>query len=75
MSWPQWASDLSLPGGPSDAGSGVSFVNSKRRSTIDELGIGDVLVLAEWDRFARSMIDGIARQGLSRLGLPFGAAL
>lgn len=27
---------------------------------IDELGIGDVLVLAEWDRCTRSMDDGIA---------------
>src|SRR6188474_1831154 len=26
---------------------------------IDELGTGDVLVLAEWDRATRSMIDGI----------------
>jgi DNA invertase Pin-like site-specific DNA recombinase len=27
---------------------------------IDELGAGDVLVLAEWDRATRSMMDGIA---------------
>jgi DNA invertase Pin-like site-specific DNA recombinase len=27
---------------------------------IDELGTGDVLVLAEWDRATRSMMDGIA---------------
>jgi DNA invertase Pin-like site-specific DNA recombinase len=26
---------------------------------IDELGAGDVLVLAEWDRATRSMMDGI----------------
>jgi DNA invertase Pin-like site-specific DNA recombinase len=27
---------------------------------IDELGTGDILVLAEWDRCTRSMLDGIA---------------
>jgi len=27
---------------------------------IDALGVGDVLVLAEWDRATRSMVDGIA---------------
>ncbi len=27
---------------------------------IDQLGKGDVLVLAEWDRATRSMLDGIA---------------
>jgi Resolvase, N terminal domain/Phosphotransferase enzyme family len=27
---------------------------------IDELGIGDVLVVAEWDRATRSMMDGVA---------------
>ena len=26
---------------------------------IDELGTGDILVLAEWDRCTRSMIDGV----------------
>jgi DNA invertase Pin-like site-specific DNA recombinase len=29
---------------------------------IDELGAGDVLVLAEWDRATRSMMDGILAQ-------------
>jgi DNA invertase Pin-like site-specific DNA recombinase len=29
-------------------------------NAIDELGIGDVLVVAEWDRATRSMTDGIA---------------
>ena len=27
---------------------------------IDELGTGDVLVVAEWDRATRSMLDGVA---------------
>jgi DNA invertase Pin-like site-specific DNA recombinase len=30
---------------------------------IDELGIGDVLVLAEWDRCTRSLVDGINIMG------------
>jgi len=32
----------------------------KLEKAIDELGTGDVLVLAEWDRYTRSMTDGIA---------------
>src|SRR5215467_9223394 len=27
---------------------------------IDELGTGDILVVAEWDRATRSMLDGVA---------------
>jgi hypothetical protein len=30
---------------------------SSRKKTIDELGTGDVLILAEWER--RSMMDGV----------------
>jgi len=27
---------------------------------IDTLGVGDVFVIAEWDRFTRSMMNGIS---------------
>ena len=33
--------------------------NFRRERAIEALGKGDVLVLAEWDRAARSMLDGI----------------
>jgi DNA invertase Pin-like site-specific DNA recombinase len=41
--------------------SGKSIKNRPElEKAIDQLGTGDVLVVAEWDRATRSMIDGIA---------------
>jgi DNA invertase Pin-like site-specific DNA recombinase len=41
--------------------SGKSLKNRPQlERAIDELGVGDVLVIAEWDRATRSMMDGVA---------------
>ena len=41
--------------------SGKSIKNRPElEKAIDELGTGDVLVVAEWDRATRSMMDGVA---------------
>jgi DNA invertase Pin-like site-specific DNA recombinase len=51
--------------------SGKSKNRPELERAISALGTGDVLVLAEWDRCTRSMIDGVAIIERSTPGAPW----